>query len=55
MHSLFDSNKDDVLIAESGYQMFDLVPNVKHGPLGRINVTFVDNIIKNNYGGLLKS
>ena len=52
MHSLFDPNKDDALVAESGYQMFDLVPNIKIGPIGRMNVTFEDNIFTDNYGGI---
>ena len=52
MHSLFDSNKDDMIVAESGYQMYDLVPNVKHGPIGRINVTVVECFFANNFGGI---
>ena len=51
-HSIFDSNKDDSLVAESGYQMFDLIPSIKIGPIGRINVTIEDSIFENNYGGL---
>jgi hypothetical protein len=50
-HSLFDSNKDDIIVSESGYQLYDLTPSVKYGPLGRINITFEDCIIQNNYGG----
>ena len=51
MHSLFESSKDDVIISETGYQIHDLVPSVKLGPLGKINVTFEGCIFKNNYGG----
>ena len=51
MHTLFESNKDDVLVNEVGYQLYDLVPSVKKGPLGRINVTFEQCIFNNNYGG----
>ena len=54
MHSLFEANKDDAIIAESGFQLFDLVPSVKLGPLGKINVTFDSCLFKNNYGGKKK-
>jgi hypothetical protein len=50
-HSVFDSNTDDLLIAELGYQMNDLVPSVKTGPLGHVNVTFDSCLFTNNYGG----
>lgn len=52
MNSLSESNKDDSLIAESGYQIYDLVPNVKKGPLSRINITFENSIFENNFGGI---
>lgn len=53
MQSIFDSNKDDILVSESGYQMFDLIPTVKLGPIGRINISIQDCVFKNNYGGKL--
>lgn len=52
MHTLFESNKDDLLIAESGYQLFDLMPRAKRGPLGRMNITFEQNVCLENYAGL---
>lgn len=50
-NSLFESNKDDLLINEYGYEMFDLIPSEKPGPLGRVNVTFEECIFINNFGG----
>lgn len=50
--SLFESNKDDVLIREYGYEVFDLIPREKLGPLGRVNVTFEECIFAHNYGGI---
>lgn len=50
--SLFESNKDDVLIREYGYEVFDLIPREKLGPLGRVNVTFEECIFAYNYGGI---
>ena len=55
MHSLFDSNKDDMIISETGYQVYDLVPNIKNGPIGRINVTVVECFFTNNFGGKTQS
>ncbi|RNA26979.1 bark beetle isoform X1 [Brachionus plicatilis] len=52
INSLTESNKDDSLIAESGYQIYDLVPNVKKGPLSRINITFENCIFDSNFGGI---
>lgn len=52
LNSISESNKDDLLIAESGYQIYDLVPNVKRGPLSRINITFENCICELNYGGI---
>jgi hypothetical protein len=52
MHSLYESNKDDLIISESGYQLFDLMPRAKLGPIGRVNLTFEENIMKQNYGGI---
>lgn len=52
MHSLSESIRDDVLIRESGYEMYDLVPSVKQGPLGRVNITVENSVLNNNYGGL---
>ena len=52
MNSLGESNKDDFLIGESGYQIYDLVPNVKKGPLSRINITFENSVFELNYGGI---
>ncbi|CAF0869334.1 unnamed protein product [Brachionus calyciflorus] len=52
LNSLTESNKDDSLIAESGYQIYDLVPNVKKGPFDRINITFENSFFDNNYGGI---
>ena len=42
---------DNALLSEAGFDMYDLVPSVKMGPIGRINVTFHDCIITQNYGG----
>lgn len=36
----FDETLSDTFVSELGYQIEDLVPSVKHGPLGRINITF---------------
>ena len=52
MHSLSEAPKDDALIRESGYEMYDLVPSVKLGPIGRINVTLEHSILQNNFGGV---
>ena len=52
MHSLYESNKDDLIISEMGYQLFDLMPRSKLGPIGRVNLTFEENVCRNNYGGL---
>jgi hypothetical protein len=53
MHSLGgESNKDDLLVSESGYQLFDIMPRGKFGPLGRVNLTFEQNIMRDNYGGI---
>ncbi len=51
--SIFDSSKDDLLVSELGYQINDLVPSVKVGPFGRVNITFDDCLFRNNYGGKL--
>ena len=50
-HSTFDSNTDDSLVSELGYQVNDLVPSVKYGPFGRVNLTFDNCLLKDNYGG----
>ena len=50
--STFDSNTDDSLISELGYQVNDLVPSVKVGPFGRVNLTFDNCLFKENYGGI---
>ena len=50
--STFDSNTDDSLISELGYQVNDLVPSVKIGPFGRVNLTFDNCLFKDNYGGI---
>lgn len=52
MHSLNEPSRDDLLISESGYQMYDLIPSVKFGPIGRINVTLEQSVLVNNYGGI---
>lgn len=54
-NSLFESNKDDLLIREYGYEVFDLIPREKFGPLGRVNVTFEECIFLYNYGGIFIS
>lgn len=40
-------------MSELGYQINDLVPSVKLGPFGRVNVTFDNCLFKENYGGNL--
>jgi len=52
MHQFEESDKDDNLIRESGYEMFDLVPVVKLGPLGLVNITVEDSVFEGNFGGL---
>ena len=52
MHNLNEPRKDDVIISESGFQMYDLVPNIKNGPIGRINITIEQSLFINNYGGI---
>ncbi len=52
MHNLNEPRKDDVIISESGFQMYDLVPNIKNGPIGRINITIEQSVFINNYGGI---
>lgn len=52
MHILTEEMRDDYLVRESGYELYDLVPSVKNGPLGRINVTLENSILRENYGGI---
>jgi len=47
-----EPDRDDDLIRESGYEMYDLVPAVKLGPLGLVNVTVEDSVFEGNFGGL---
>lgn len=32
--------------------MYDLVPSIKRGPIGRVNVTIENSVLSNNYGGV---